>query len=50
MAFSMPIPTPVNIAVNSDGALIFYDFGMMGQIQPFTRQRLMGTLYGHCPT
>jgi predicted unusual protein kinase regulating ubiquinone biosynthesis (AarF/ABC1/UbiB family) len=39
-------PHPGNIAVNSDGALIFYDFGMMGQIQPFTRQRLMGTFMG----
>lgn len=39
-------PHPGNIAVNPDGALIFYDFGMMGQIQPFTRQRLMGTFMG----
>jgi predicted unusual protein kinase regulating ubiquinone biosynthesis (AarF/ABC1/UbiB family) len=39
-------PHPGNLAVNSDGALIFYDFGMMGQIQPLTRQRLMKTFMG----
>lgn len=39
-------PHPGNIAVSLDGALIFYDFGMMGQVQPMTRQRLMGTFMG----
>jgi len=40
-------PHPGNIAVNpSDGALIFYDFGMMGQIQAVTRSRLMDTFVG----
>ncbi|HIK43598.1 MAG TPA: AarF/ABC1/UbiB kinase family protein [Leptolyngbyaceae cyanobacterium M65_K2018_010] len=39
-------PHPGNIAVNLNGALIFYDFGMMGQVQPLTRQRLMGTFMG----
>ncbi|HEY9763460.1 MAG TPA: AarF/ABC1/UbiB kinase family protein [Trichocoleus sp.] len=39
-------PHPGNIAVNPEGALIFYDFGMMGQVQPLTRQRLMGTFMG----
>lgn len=39
-------PHPGNIAVSLDGALIFYDFGMMGQVQPITRQRLMGTFIG----
>ncbi len=40
-------PHPGNIAVNPpDGALIFYDFGMMGQIQPLTRSRLMDTFVG----
>ena len=30
-------PHPGNIAVNAaDGSLIFYDFGMMGQVQPVT--------------
>lgn len=39
-------PHPGNIAVNLDGSLIFYDFGMMGQIQPVTRVRLMDTFVG----
>ncbi len=40
-------PHPGNIAVNpADGALIFYDFGMMGQIPAVTRARLMDTFVG----
>ncbi|PSN17478.1 hypothetical protein C7271_17535 [filamentous cyanobacterium CCP5] len=39
-------PHPGNIAVGTDGALVFYDFGMMGQVQPLTRKRLMGTFMG----
>jgi predicted unusual protein kinase regulating ubiquinone biosynthesis (AarF/ABC1/UbiB family) len=39
-------PHPGNIAVTTEGALIFYDFGMMGQVQPLTRERLMGTFMG----
>jgi predicted unusual protein kinase regulating ubiquinone biosynthesis (AarF/ABC1/UbiB family) len=39
-------PHPGNIAVSPDGALIFYDFGMMGQIQSNVREGLMETLYG----
>ncbi|MEO1391745.1 MAG: AarF/ABC1/UbiB kinase family protein [Cyanobacteria bacterium J06634_5] len=40
-------PHPGNIAVNpADGSLIFYDFGMMGQIQQVTRARLMDTFVG----
>ncbi|WP_263974883.1 ABC1 kinase family protein [Leptolyngbya sp. BL0902] len=39
-------PHPGNIAVSLNGSLIFYDFGMMGQVQPLTRQRLMGTFMG----
>jgi predicted unusual protein kinase regulating ubiquinone biosynthesis (AarF/ABC1/UbiB family) len=39
-------PHPGNLAVNSDGSLIFYDFGMMGQIAPLTRERLMTTFMG----
>lgn len=39
-------PHPGNIAVSLDGSLIFYDFGMMGQVQPLTRQRLMNTFMG----
>ncbi len=39
-------PHPGNIAVNPDGALIFYDFGMMGQVEAITRSRLMDTFVG----
>jgi len=39
-------PHPGNIAVSLNGSLIFYDFGMMGQVQPLTRQRLMNTFMG----
>lgn len=39
-------PHPGNIAVSSEGNLIFYDFGMMGQVQPLTRERLLQTFMG----
>ncbi len=39
-------PHPGNLAVSSEGALIFYDFGMMGQLQSLTREKLMGTFFG----
>lgn len=39
-------PHPGNIAVDTDGALIFYDFGMMGQIQSNVKEGLMDTLFG----
>ena len=39
-------PHPGNLAVNTDGALIFYDFGMMGQIESNIREGLMDTLLG----
>ena len=39
-------PHPGNIAVSPDGALIFYDFGMMGKIQSNVREGLMDTLFG----
>lgn len=39
-------PHPGNLAVNADGALIFYDFGMMGQIESNIREGLMDTLVG----
>jgi predicted unusual protein kinase regulating ubiquinone biosynthesis (AarF/ABC1/UbiB family) len=39
-------PHPGNIAVNSDGVLIFYDFGMMGRVQPITREKLIQTFWG----
>ncbi len=39
-------PHPGNIAVSAEGGLIFYDFGMMGQVQPLTREKLMDTFFG----
>ena len=39
-------PHPGNIAVAADGALIFYDFGMMGRIKANVREGLMETLFG----
>jgi predicted unusual protein kinase regulating ubiquinone biosynthesis (AarF/ABC1/UbiB family) len=39
-------PHPGNLAVSSDGKLIFYDFGMMGQIKANVREKLMQTLFG----
>ncbi|MDJ0661952.1 MAG: AarF/ABC1/UbiB kinase family protein [Crocosphaera sp.] len=39
-------PHPGNIAVDTDGSLIFYDFGMMGRINTNVREKLMDTLFG----
>ncbi|AFY79286.1 putative unusual protein kinase [Pleurocapsa sp. PCC 7327] len=39
-------PHPGNLAVSPDGALIFYDFGMMGEIKTNIREKLMQTLFG----
>lgn len=39
-------PHPGNIAASPDGALIFYDFGMMGQVKPVTREKLMDLFFG----
>ncbi len=39
-------PHPGNLAVSPNGALIFYDFGMMGQIRTGVREQLMKTLFG----
>lgn len=39
-------PHPGNIAVSPDGALIFYDFGMMGKIKSGIREQLLETLFG----
>lgn len=38
-------PHPGNIAVSPTGQLIFYDFGMMGRIQPVTRDKLLKTFF-----
>jgi predicted unusual protein kinase regulating ubiquinone biosynthesis (AarF/ABC1/UbiB family) len=38
-------PHPGNVAIDpTTGALIFYDFGMMGKIAPGTKEKLMDTL------
>lgn len=39
-------PHPGNIAVGPEGGLIFYDFGMMGRVQPITREKLIRTFMG----
>ena len=39
-------PHPGNIAVDLQGNLIFYDFGMMGSIIPGTREVLLDLFYG----
>ncbi|MBD2729563.1 AarF/ABC1/UbiB kinase family protein [Nostoc sp. FACHB-892] len=39
-------PHPGNIAISATGALIFYDFGMMGRIKSNVREGLMQTLFG----
>ena len=38
-------PHPGNLAIDMDGALIYYDFGMMGEIKSFTRERLLELFY-----
>jgi len=39
-------PHPGNIAVSPEGSLIFYDFGMMGQVPAITREKLLDTFFG----
>ncbi len=39
-------PHPGNLAVTAEGKLIFYDFGMMGQIQILTKDKLLRTFFG----
>jgi predicted unusual protein kinase regulating ubiquinone biosynthesis (AarF/ABC1/UbiB family) len=39
-------PHPGNLAVSPEGALIFYDFGMMGRLKSDIRQKLIGTFFG----
>jgi predicted unusual protein kinase regulating ubiquinone biosynthesis (AarF/ABC1/UbiB family) len=39
-------PHPGNIAVSAEGKLIFYDFGMMGNIQTLTREKMMSLFFG----
>ncbi|KAG2719591.1 hypothetical protein I3760_03G273000 [Carya illinoinensis] len=38
-------PHPGNLAIDVDETLIYYDFGMMGEIKSFTRSRLLELFY-----
>ncbi|KAG1326691.1 hypothetical protein COCNU_01G006250 [Cocos nucifera] len=38
-------PHPGNIAIDMDGSLIYYDFGMMGEMKSFTQERLRELFY-----
>ncbi|GAB2275004.1 Protein ACTIVITY OF BC1 COMPLEX KINASE 7, chloroplastic [Dionaea muscipula] len=38
-------PHPGNLAIDDDEAIIYYDFGMMGEIKTFTRTRLLDLFY-----
>ncbi|KAK4768416.1 hypothetical protein SAY87_003557 [Trapa incisa] len=38
-------PHPGNLAIDKDEAIIYYDFGMMGEIKSFTRERLLELFY-----
>lgn len=38
-------PHPGNLAIDVDEAVIYYDFGMMGEIKSFTRERLLELFY-----
>ncbi|KAM0942588.1 putative ABC-type Cd(2+) transporter [Dioscorea sansibarensis] len=38
-------PHPGNLAIDRDGSIIYYDFGMMGEIKSFTRERLLELFY-----
>ncbi|KAG4940936.1 hypothetical protein JHK87_044807 [Glycine soja] len=38
-------PHPGNLAIDVDEAIIYYDFGMMGEIKSFTQERLLELFY-----
>ncbi|KAL8152243.1 hypothetical protein V2J09_010003 [Rumex salicifolius] len=38
-------PHPGNLAIDYDESIIYYDFGMMGEIKTFTRERLLDLFY-----
>jgi predicted unusual protein kinase regulating ubiquinone biosynthesis (AarF/ABC1/UbiB family) len=38
-------PHPGNLAVSPEGSLIFYDFGMMGQVVSVTREKLLNVFF-----
>lgn len=39
-------PHPGNVAVDTNGRLVFYDFGMMGEIVPDVKTQLLEVFYG----
>ena len=38
-------PHPGNMAVSPDGCLIFYDFGMMAEVQPINKDQMVKTFF-----
>jgi predicted unusual protein kinase regulating ubiquinone biosynthesis (AarF/ABC1/UbiB family) len=38
-------PHPGNMAVSADGKLIFYDFGMMAEVQAINKDQMIGTFF-----
>jgi len=38
-------PHPGNMAVSQDGSLIFYDFGMMAEVQPINKDQMVKTFF-----
>ncbi|PZV09296.1 MAG: hypothetical protein DCF22_18790 [Leptolyngbya sp.] len=38
-------PHPGNMAVSPDGCLIFYDFGMMAEVQPINKDQMVTTFF-----
>lgn len=38
-------PHPGNMAVSQDGRLIFYDFGMMAEVQPINKDQMVKTFF-----
>lgn len=45
-AFFSSDPHPGNVAVGPNETIIFYDFGMMGELNPRIKDRLIDILYG----
>lgn len=39
-------PHPGNIAVQDDGTIVFYDFGMAGHVDPYVRERIVDFYLG----
>ncbi|CBI28458.3 unnamed protein product, partial [Vitis vinifera] len=45
MGFFHADPHPGNLAIDVDETIIYYDFGMMGEIKSFTQERLLELFY-----